>query len=87
MKNGCGRLVLSHSIFCVYHYYQDKQEKHDAIPRHAVKRKEYLRLRYERLKRERKCVSCCVPIIEGEGAMCINCRSSIKGVLKYETAN
>jgi hypothetical protein len=51
--------------------------------RHLEFCKESVRKAKERYFKERRCICCSIPLVQGEVKTCVNCGYTIKGEMKY----
>lgn len=84
----CNKPRLPNTLYCAYHYSQFLLHMKRHYMKYQLRNREYMKQRQHRLKEERKCVGCTIPLIEGEGIRCVNCNivvhiGQIKGVIKY----
>lgn len=84
----CNREVLSPSVLCARHLWLKRLSDRRYHIRNKIEELKKMNEKYNRLKQENKCPRCGIPLIEGEGVLCVNCNwathhTGYKGVL-YE---
>ena len=69
----CNELAVVGRKRCVHHLYGDALRHKRYYARHRLEEINRQRLLREQWRVEGKCVRCGIPLIEGEGIICVNC--------------
>jgi hypothetical protein len=87
----CNEPAILKSRLCASHYYRESERNKQYHYKNKDIKAQKAKQRALKLKSEHKCKNCTIPLIEGEGVYCINCRlisnKKLTGGGIYETYN